>query len=298
MLNGRPEGVRASQRTLWRLLETYHALVYYAPERTETYARLGLKGGWMGYFATRSAPLGQTSSSVVTACFYGFAERMVNRALPDAWNYTTPAAATGARYEVFDAASTRLLGPRATSASVRRAAERLSVIVHALAPHGRPLFAAHSSVTRPDEPHLALFWAATALREYRGDAHVAALQASEVSPAASNVLMTAMRLTPPEQRTYRGWSDEEWQAASADLTDRGWLRADGQVTQKGQRQRAHIERETDRLVAPALSSVTEGELGEIIDSLGALVGTFVTAGELPYPNGMGVAPVAELAVPR
>ncbi|MBC3190149.1 hypothetical protein H7X46_03610 [Pseudonocardia sp. C8] len=45
---------RSSERALWRLVEAYHALVYYAPERAPAYTALGLKGGWMGYFASRS----------------------------------------------------------------------------------------------------------------------------------------------------------------------------------------------------------------------------------------------------
>jgi len=93
------------------MLEFLHSMVYYTPERSEVYGRLGFKGGWMGYFATRSAALGQVPPPVVTACFYGFAPRMVERALPDAWTYATPSQAIAARYEVFDRASTRLLGP-------------------------------------------------------------------------------------------------------------------------------------------------------------------------------------------
>lgn len=297
-MNEMQEGVGACHRTLWRLLETYHALVYYAPERRDRYTRLGLKGGWMGYFATRSAPLGIVPPAVVTACFFGFAEAKVSRALPDAWQHTSPEQALAARYEVFDAASVRLLGARASAPSVADAAARLGTVVEGLAPHGRPMFAAHAVAARPTEPHLELFWAATALREYRGDAHIAALQAADVAPAESNLLMTAMRLTPDDQRLYRGWTEDEWAAAAASLASRGWLRSDGTVTREGHRRRAEIERVTDLMVAQALGGIDEDELGVLIDVVGALVGAFVTAGEVPYPNGMGVPPVAELAVPR
>lgn len=297
-MNEMLEGVGASHRTLWRLLETYHALVYYAPERRDRYPRLGLKGGWMGYFATRSAALGIVPPAVVTACFFGFAHAKVSRALPDAWRYTSPELALAARYEVFDSASTRLLGTRTSASSVADVAARLRAVVDELAPHGRPMFAAHANAARPSEPHLELFWAATALREYRGDAHIAALQAADVTPAASHVLMTAMRLTPADQRSYRGWTDAEWDDAASSLMSRGWLRSDRTVTREGRRRRAEIERVTDLLVAPAWGGLDDGELGVLIDVMGALVSAFVTAGEVPYPNGMGVPPVAELAVPR
>ena len=292
------ERIGTSQRRLWRLLETYHSLVYYAPERVDRYAGLGLRGGWMGYFATRSAALGQVPASVVTACFYGFSHVMVARALPDAWRRTTPDQALAARYEVFDAASTRLLGARASADCVADAAGRLRFVVEGTAPHGRPMFAAHAGAARPDEPHLALFWAASALREYRGDAHVVALQAAGVAPAASNVLMTALRLTPPDQRTYRGWSEAEWDDAARSLTTRGWLDPDGTVTQQGHRGRARIEQVTDELVADAWSDVGADELDRLTEVLGPLVEALVTAGEVPYPNGMGVPPVPEPAVPR
>lgn len=297
-MNGTTERGGASQRRLWRLLETYHALVYYAPERADRYARLGLKGGWMGYFATRSAALGSVPPTVVTACFYGFSDAMVARALPDAWCYTTSAQALAARYEVFDAASTRLLGAGTSASTVAEVADRLQPVIDVLAPHGRPMFAAHARATRPSEPHLALFWAATALREYRGDAHIVALQAADVPPAASNVLMTALRLTPGDQRTHRGWTEAEWNDAARSLKARGWLKTHGGVTREGHKQRAKVERVTDQLVAHVWSTIGEDELGRLIDVLGAVVGTFVTAGEVPYPNGMGVPPVPELAVPR
>jgi len=292
------EEVGACRCTLWRLLETYHALVYYAPERRDRYSRLGLLGGWMGYFATRSAALGIVPPPVVTACFFGFAEAKVGRALPDAWRYTSPEMALTARYEVFDSASTRLLGAKTSTSDVTDVAARLSTIVDDLAPHGRPLFAAHAYAPRPGAPHLELFWAATALREYRGDAHIAALQAADLGPVESNVLMTAMRLTPGDQRSYRGWTETEWDDATASLVSRGWLRSDGTVTREGRRRRAEIERMTDLLVAPAWAGLDEDELGVLIEVMGALVSAFVTAGEVPYPNGMGVPPVAELAVPR
>ena len=47
----------SSARAAWRVLEPYHAMIYFAPEAREAYAAAGLKGFWMGYFASRVAPL-------------------------------------------------------------------------------------------------------------------------------------------------------------------------------------------------------------------------------------------------
>lgn len=289
----RPEAVRA----LWRLIEVYHALVYFAPERSAVYDALGLKGGWMGYFATRSAALGTPPADVVTACFYGFAPRMVERALPDAWTFTTPSAALAARLQVFDKAMRRLVGDllldtEERSLSVRLGA-RLGDIVDSLPSAGAPLFAAHRASARPDAPHLYLFWATTALREYRGDAHVAALRAASVDPVESNALMAALGLAPPDQRRYRGWTEAEWADAADRLRARGWLDADGHVTPLGHQDRTAIEALTDTMTARAWEELSDGEVRAVGNDLSSVAGPIITSGAVPYPNGMGMAPMAE-----
>lgn len=285
-------------RTLWRMLEFFHSVVYYAPERPEIYSSLGFKGGWMAYFATRSAALGKVPPAVVTACFYGFAPRMVERALPDAWSFATPEQAVAARYEVFHRASTRLLGQDIDRwASPALAAQLVSAVADG-PPYGSPMFAAHASLERPSAPHLQMFWAAAALREYRGDAHITALRLAGVDPVESHVLMAALGLVPSEQRCYRGWSEPEWTAAVASLAERGWVDTAGDVTREGQRRRSLIERDTDRLSAAAWRTRDDRWLTDTVNKLGPLIGQMVTGGAVPFPNGMGVAPVPELAVPR
>jgi len=63
---------RSSARTAWRVLEPYHAMISFVPEAREAYASAGLNGYWMGYFASRAAPLGAVPVSVVTATFFNF----------------------------------------------------------------------------------------------------------------------------------------------------------------------------------------------------------------------------------
>jgi hypothetical protein len=283
---------------LWQLAEIYHAVVYFAPERPARYAALGLKGGWMGYFATRSAALGKVPPAVVTAAFYNFKHTMVERALPDAWLYTSPEAAVAARLDVFDAAITRLLGQQVHQPAVVEAARLAEQAVqHATVP-GRVMFAAHAALPVPDEPHLALFWAATALREYRGDAHNIALAAAEVDGCEAHVLMQALSLVPSDQLDYRGWDESDASAALGRLRSRGWLDARGRITSSGRRARGDIERETDRL-----SGGLWVELGEAVcDRLGSLltpVASQIVRGQgVPYPNGMGSPAIPGLATPR
>ncbi|MCO7240256.1 hypothetical protein NH339_13575, partial [Aeromicrobium sp. CnD17-E] len=69
----------------WRSVEALHSVVYFAPDARERYEAVGLKGWWMGYAASRSAALGTPAAPVVVATFHGFAPRLVERAIPDAW---------------------------------------------------------------------------------------------------------------------------------------------------------------------------------------------------------------------
>jgi len=70
---------------LFDRFEPVHGVTYFAPEVREALDGLGYKGYWMGYFAARSAPLGQVAPEVVTAIFYNFASTRVAKALPAAW---------------------------------------------------------------------------------------------------------------------------------------------------------------------------------------------------------------------
>src|SRR2546423_14490091 len=112
----------SSARTAWRVFEPYHAMIYFAPEAREAYAAAGLKGFWMGYFASRAAPLGAVPASVVTATFFNFHPRMVTRAIPDAWRFSSPERVLQARYQAADAALRRLLGAKVDSIEVVEAA--------------------------------------------------------------------------------------------------------------------------------------------------------------------------------
>ncbi|MGH2516860.1 MAG: SCO6745 family protein, partial [Ktedonobacterales bacterium] len=121
-----PAATVASQihlsRRMWQTLEPYHAMIYFAPEARAAFADVGLKGYWMGYFASRAAPLGPVPAEVVTATFYNFHPRMVARAIPDAWRFADPARILAVRYAAADAALVRLLGDAAASDNLVEAA--------------------------------------------------------------------------------------------------------------------------------------------------------------------------------
>ena len=275
---------------IWKLLECAHAPVYFAPETGTVYsaAGSGLKGFWMGYFASRAAALGAVPPEVVTAAFYNFAPGKVARALPDAWHLCPPATVLDARLDVVDRCLRRLLGELVDSPQIAEAAELGRRAVESLPAAGRVLFAAHAALPVPERPHLALWWAATALREFRGDGHVAALVNAGVDGCEANVITVALGLTPPEQRLNRGWSEAEWQAARERLRERGVLAPDGTLTPEGRRERDAIESTTDRLARPATDALGPDGTTRLTACLGPLARRITEAGGVPFPNAMGL----------
>ena len=243
-------GGSGTARRMWQALETLHMTVYFAPEPRDAYRRAGLRGGWMGYFASRAAAMGPVPAEVVMATFYNFHPRMVRRAIPDAWGFAPPERVLAARYEGADAALRRLLGPWAEGAEVAEAAALARQAMEGRDPSGRPLFAAHAALPWPDEPRLALWHGATLYREFRGDGHVACLLADAVDGCEAHVLAAgAGQLPGSVLREYRGWSDEEWSAAAARLRGRGWVDPEGSLTAAGRDARDAREAGTDDLAA-------------------------------------------------
>jgi len=282
----------AIARRLWQLLEPVHAVVYFAPEAKPAYAAAGLKGGWMGYFASRSAAMWPVPAEMVIATFYNFHPRMVRRAIPDAWTFSTREKVLRARLDVADAVLRRLLGDAIAGEHVVAAAEIARRIAEAAEPPGRPLFAAHAALPWPDDTHLVLWHAATLLREHRGDGHVATLLVNEIDGLEAHVLIATDYETPPElQRANRGWSEEEWTAAEDRLLERGLVDASG-LTDAGRKLRAAIEDATDRLALPPFAAVGARDCGTLEAHLVEINRKLTAGAAVPFPNPMGLTPAA------
>ncbi|HEV2755148.1 MAG TPA: hypothetical protein VG318_05155 [Actinomycetota bacterium] len=276
---------REAARRMWRRLETFHAVVYFAPEKRAAYDAAGLKGGWMGYFAGRAAPLGPVSAEVVTAVFYNFHPRMVERSIPDAWRFSTPERVLDARLQVVDGALRRLLGDAAVGEAAdlaRAAAEHCDLA-------GRPLFAANASLEWPAEPHLRLWHAATMLREHRGDGHVAALAAAGLDGCEAHLTLAATGAVPEsELQPNRGWSDDEWAAARVRLRERGVVGDDGGLTREGADLRRRVEDLTDDLAAAPWRLLGADATERLYTLLEEPVRLVLEGGSVPFPNPMGL----------
>jgi hypothetical protein len=277
------------ERQLWSVYEPVHVLCYFHPDVAGCLADDGLHGFWNGYFAGRAAPLGAASPAVVTALFFGFSPRMVAKAVPKVWGRITPEVAIQSRTTAAD----RVLAPliagvdeleAATDALVRTASE--------VTTDGRALAAAWQDVPVPDAPAARLWWAATVLREHRGDGHVLAATHAGLSGLQATLTHVANgQVTRLTMQPNRGWTDDEWLEGVAQLAEQGLVTEDGSaLTPVGHAVRGKIEADTDRLASEQLRLLGD-DVHVVLRVLGQVARAVATTGTLPAGNPMGL-PVA------
>ena len=274
-------------RQLYDRFEPVHAVTYFAPEARAAMDNLGYRGFWMGYFAARSAPLGQVAPEVVTAVFYNFAPARVAKALPAAWEIAGPQVALQAR-EDSAVAALRRYGVT-DDENVRTAAQLAGSAARQASMDGRPLFAANVALPWPTDPVAALWHATTLLREHRGDGHVAALAAAGVSGRESNVLHCAAGVVPQDyMKRARHYDDAEWRACEHSLAGRGLLTDHGSLTPAGRDLTDHIEATTDALALHAFDGLDDREMEALFHALTPIARTVIAADDMPAVTPMSL----------
>ena len=247
-------------RKTWRTLEPIHGLIYFAPEAVEAYEAIGITRDPGGYFASRSAAMGAVPAEVVIATFFNFFPDFVRRSLPWAWTVASPEQILEARFAAAGEALRNRLGEQGTSVEVEEAATLARRAAEAACerPEGRPLFAGHASLPWPDDPLLVLWHALTLLREFRGDGHIAAMTVEGVNGLEALIIHGATGDVPAATlRSSRSWPRDEWAAGEEGLRSRGWLDADGGLTEAGRTHRQWVEDRTDALALPAYEAIGE-----------------------------------------
>jgi hypothetical protein len=277
----------AAAREMWSLFEPLHVLTYFAPESVAALKEVGLRGYWMSYFAGRAAPMGAVSAAVVESTFYNFSPVLVRRAIPDAWTFASPDAVVAARTRGVAAA----LDALGDAVPADRAAEALALLRPGLAAldlDGRALAAANAALELADDPRVALWQAATTLREHRGDGHVATLLHAGIGGLEAHVLLVGTgRLSRATVQPARAWTDDEWAQAEERLRSRGLLDGDARCTGAGRDLRRRIEADTDRLAAApwrALGPETTDRLAALVEPIAVAI---ADSGVLPasIPSG-------------
>ena len=182
-------------RKMWRTLEPYHGMIYFAPEATAAYEALGVMG-FDGYFASRAAPMGAVPAEVVVATFFNFNPAIVHHAIPArvAGDHAG-AAARGAARRAPDARCGERPATSSTTRRCARAAELARIAAEACTAAGRPLYAGHAG--------LAVARRAARSRSGTPSRCCASSAATATSPAWSRPASTASTRscsTPPPAR--------------------------------------------------------------------------------------------------
>ncbi len=296
-------------RRMWTLFEPVHVISYFAAEAQDAFEQAGLRGFWRGYFAGRAAPMGPVGPAPVIAAFCSFAPAVASRALPAVWDLISPADALAVREAGAVASLRRLLGlgpADPVPADVATAAQQLADAASDLDIVGRVLGASNVALPVPAEPLARLWHAATVLREHRGDGHIAALVAADIDGCESIVLRVGVDLTTGGNghvavsagrdwiQRVRGWTDEEWAAATDRLIQRGLLTDTGEqtsaATAEGVALHQSIEEATDRAAARPWARIGAERRTELAGLLAPI--SAACAAELPFPNPVGLPAAA------
>ena len=276
-------------RAAYHGYEPVHAVVYFAPAVPDAFAGAGASGFWRSYFAARCAPLGPVGAGPVAAMFHGFALPMVERAVPDVWTRITPDEALRVRGDVCTDVL-RTLFADIDEAHVRESAELLGAAAAAAPIEGRPLGAANAQLPMPDDPVAALWQSATTLRELRGDGHVVAMTHAGLDGVEGHALRDALQGSRSFTQSFRGWTDEQWDAGVDRLRARGLVDGEGRATADGHAFRDALEADTDRLAAGPWRALGEDRTRRVIDLLAPLARAALAV--LPAAN-----PIGELRAP-
>lgn len=238
--------VQAARRCS-RSVQTTVGWIFWDPGAVARYEALGLPGP-LGYIAARSAPLAPAGPDAVIAAFGSISPAVIR------WAFST-VAEQGATFDaVWAARDEAVLAGLAEHAPaildpLARIGPDLWPVVDDLPTVGRPFFAAHRRMPRPDDPVLSGWHAINHLREWRGDTHWAIVAAAGLTGVEASILHNAwLDYDDGWLPRSRGSSDDEIAVAGAGLEAAG-LAADGRVTAAGVALRQRIEDDTDRLTA-------------------------------------------------
>ncbi|MFJ3617147.1 hypothetical protein ACIPSH_03225 [Streptomyces iakyrus] len=271
-------------RRCHNMLNSLHATHYFSPDLGRELGAVGVTDPRAVNFAVRAAALGPVGAGAVTAAFYNYKYELVARHVPAVWETAAPAQVLAARARAVDATLRRLLGGEALASAEMAEAARLALrAAEACSREARPLYAAHADLPVPEEPHLAYWHAATLLREHRGDGHLAALMSAGLDGLEALVTHTATGkgMNPKWVRTTRGWSREEWDAATERLRGRGLLAASGDLTDQGVALRRDIEQETDRLDRAPYEHLGPQGVARLTELAGVFAHAALVAGAFP-----------------
>lgn len=228
-----------------RSVQTTIGWIFWDPGAVARYEALGVAGP-LGYIGARAAPLAPAGPEAVEAAFGSIspvgialafdAVRTNGTSFDALWRARNEAVVEGLREHAPGIVEPLVaLGPP------------LWEVVSQLPTVGRPLYASHLRMPRPDDELLSAWHAVNCVREWRGDTHWAVVAASGLSGIEASILHNAwLGYDRDWLPTSRGSAPAEIERGWASLQAKGLADADA-VTTEGVELRQHIEDETDRL---------------------------------------------------
>lgn len=281
------ERIRRLSRHAYQVLEPLHVIAYFSPPVREVDDELGMSFS-PAYVGMRAAPLGACSPAVVSAAFFNFNPTVVEDGWREARSRYSPEQLLDAREKIAHRALTAALGERLGDPALPRLVARLDELLSRAPQGGRPLGAANLDLDRSLEPHVALWQAATTVREWRGDGHIAALVAHELTPTQAVVFHEADRPAdvPGHQmgraraQKSRAWNAAQWADAVEELRSRGLLEPDAErLSARGVELYQRIEDLTDDVSARIWARVDDAE--DVLAAATPFVHAVIDAGILP-----------------
>ena len=253
---------------------------FWSPLANERLAARGLDF-LSGYVWGRASPMGEPVGELVAAAFAAFEPTLIVD-LYDQGRRALPRAELLALLDAAVAEDLRtILGSDAES-EAGRVASSLRRAVEAVDGTGRPMFTGVRALGWPIDPYAGLWRACHALREHRGDSHIAAYVAAGFDPVDMNVL-TELWVGWPlgEYSGTRAWPGERTEASLAKLRAAALLEGDS-LTESGRRTRQEIEDRTEALEEPVVRAIG-ADLEGVLASLNAWGAALIAAGAFP-PN--------------
>ena len=229
-----------------------------------------------GYVWGRAAPMGEPVAPLVAAAFAAFEPGLIASLYEEGRRTLDRNTLLRVQEEATVASLQAILGDTDV-ASVVSALQRG---LEAADGTGRPLFTGVRSLPWPDAPLGQLWRVCHALREHRGDSHIAAYTAAGFTPVEMNILTelwTGWSLG--EFSGTRAWGEEQTSQALARLRADGLIEGD-MLSEKGRSARKAIEDRTDTLEQPVIDAIGP-ELSNVIAQLNAWGSMVTEKGDFP-----------------
>jgi hypothetical protein len=229
-----------------------------------------------GYVWGRAAPMGEPVAPLVAAAFAAFEPGLIATLYEEGRRVLERDSLLRMQEEATVESLHAILGEVAAAplvAALRRAVEAADGT-------GRPLFAGVRALPWPADPLGQLWRACHALREHRGDSHIAAYTAAGFDPVEMNILTELWVGWPLGAYSgTRAWPQARSEQALARLRAAGLLDGD-LLTAQGRATRDAIEERTDAL-EQALVDAIGPELPDVLAQLNTWGARITESGNFP-----------------